>query len=72
MPTGASNDDFEGILQDPERAADYVREAMTQRTFLALTPNSQLTRLIVAVEQTASPDRAALLEYLYEEARSRG
>jgi hypothetical protein len=38
-PTGP---EFQQLIREPEAAADYVREAMTQRTSLALTPDHEL------------------------------
>ena len=67
-----ASDDFEALLRDPEGAADYVREAMTQRTSLALIPGPELTRLIASVQQSRSADLSALITYLREEVEARG
>ena len=70
--TMASGDDaFESILRDPEASADFVREAMTQRTSLGLLSDRGLSRLIASVEQSKSPDLSALLHYLRDEVDAR-
>ena len=48
----SASDEFEALLRDPEGAADYVREAMTQRTSLALLPGKELARLIASVQKS--------------------
>jgi hypothetical protein len=67
----SASDDFEALLRDPEGAADYVREAMTQRTSLALLPGLELERLIASVKQSRSADLTALINYLREEVEAR-
>jgi hypothetical protein len=57
----------ESSIRNPEAAADFVREAMTQRTSLGLLTDRELDRLIASVRQSTSADLSALLQYLREE-----
>ena len=66
-----SQKEFQSLVRDPDAAADFVREAMTQRTALALTPDPELQQLRDAVKMTSSPDRQALLAYVDAEMGSR-